>query len=118
MSSSVVEFLQQRRTLAYTVATGAQCRAARALLNWSQRRLAEEAHVARKTVADFEAESRPLRERTRRDITETLEQNGIEFTWDNGEGVRLLTRSAVLALGYVLDRFGDPAQLFGQALSG
>lgn len=113
MSSRVIEFLQQRRSLAYTVATGAQCRAARALLNWSQSRLAEEAHVARKTVADFEAETRPLRERTRRDISETLERNGIEFTWHNGEGVRILTRSTLLAVACVLGHIGDPAQLFG-----
>jgi transcriptional regulator with XRE-family HTH domain len=112
MASSVVELLQQRRSLTYTVATGAQCRAARALLNWSQRRLAEEARVARKTVADFEAASRPLRERTRRDITETLQENGIEFTWDNGEGVRFLARSTLLAVGYVLGRIGDAALSF------
>jgi transcriptional regulator with XRE-family HTH domain len=63
------------------VATPAQCRAARALLNWTQAVLAERAGVARKTVADFELGVRTLHIRTRRDITATLEASGIEFTW-------------------------------------
>lgn len=77
------------------VATPAQCRAARALLNWTQAVLAERAGVARKTIADFELATRTLHIRTRRDITATLEAAGIEFTWggngnnrDSGDGVR------------------------------
>lgn len=70
------------------VASAAQCRAGRALVNWTQRDLAERAHVARKTVADFEAGIRPLRLRTRADITQALQAAGVEFTWsDAGEGV-------------------------------
>lgn len=69
------------------VASPAQCRAARALLNWTQAMLAERAGVARKTIADFELATRTLHIRTRRDITATLEAAGIEFTWgDNGNG--------------------------------
>ncbi|HEX9461834.1 MAG TPA: helix-turn-helix transcriptional regulator [Alphaproteobacteria bacterium] len=74
------------------VASGTQCRAARGLLNWTQKRLAEEAGVARKTIADFEVGDRRLRYRTRRDITETLERAGVEFLWSGGtggEGLRL-----------------------------
>lgn len=63
------------------VASSAQCRAARALLGWTQRDLAEHAGVARKTVTDFEAGLRRLRLRTRTDITRTLELAGVEFTW-------------------------------------
>lgn len=80
------------------VATPAQCRAARALLNWTQAVLAERAGVARKTIADFELASRILHIRTRRDITATLEAAGIEFIWGEetpktngqtpGDGVR------------------------------
>ena len=68
------------------VATPAQCRAARALLNWTQAVLAERAGVARKTIADFELASRTLHIRTRRDITATLESAGIEFTWGEDDG--------------------------------
>ena len=77
------------------IATSAQCRAARALLNWTQATLAERAGVARKTVADFELGERVLHIRTRRDITATLEDAGIEFLpadgvsgSEYGEGVR------------------------------
>jgi DNA-binding XRE family transcriptional regulator len=69
-----------------------QCRAARALLNWTQAHLAKTARVARKTVADLEVGNRPLRYRTRLDITLTFEEHGIEFLWATqatGEGVRL-----------------------------
>lgn len=66
------------------IATPAQCRAARALLNWTQATLAERAGVARKTVADFELGERVLHVRTRRDITATLEEAGIEFLWTEG----------------------------------
>lgn len=82
------------------VASPAQCRAARALLNWTQATLAERAGVARKTIADFELATRTLHIRTRRDITATLEAAGVEFTWsdnDNGhggEGVRFARRGA------------------------
>lgn len=83
------------------VASPAQCRAARALLNWTQATLAERAGVARKTIADFELATRTLHIRTRRDITSTLETAGIEFTWSDengaghgGEGVRFARRNA------------------------
>ena len=68
------------------VATPAQCRAARALLNWTQAVLADRAGVARKTIADFELAARTLHIRTRRDITATLEAAGIEFTWGEEDG--------------------------------
>ena len=86
------------------VATPAQCRAARALLNWTQAVLAERAGVARKTIADFELATRTLHIRTRRDITATLEAAGIEFLWSEdaprsngqipGDGVRFGRKSA------------------------
>lgn len=70
------------------IASPAQCRAARALLNWTQAALADHAGVARKTVADFELATRTLHIRTRRDITATLEAAGIEFSLDESHGVR------------------------------
>ncbi|HEX9462920.1 MAG TPA: helix-turn-helix transcriptional regulator [Alphaproteobacteria bacterium] len=80
------------------VASPAQCRAARALLKWTQRHLAEQAGVARKTVADFEAGVRRLHLRTRADITTALQTAGVEFTWSEGiEGVRCARKFPVLA---------------------
>ncbi len=80
-------------TITVKIASSAQCRAARALLNWTQAVLAERAGVARKTVADFELGERVLHVRTRRDIMATLEAAGIEFVWGTGpdgegDGVR------------------------------
>ncbi|CDX24410.1 Transcriptional regulator, XRE family (modular protein) [Mesorhizobium plurifarium] len=69
----------------------AQCRAARALLHWSQRDLTERSGVAMRTIADFERSARTPFERTLRDIQEAFEAGGIMFlAGDNvaGEGVR------------------------------
>jgi DNA-binding XRE family transcriptional regulator len=79
------------RTPPRQAASSRQCRAARALLDWTQNRLAQEAGVARKTVADLETGTRTLRYRTRLDITRTFERSGVEFIWSSrgGEGVKL-----------------------------
>jgi DNA-binding XRE family transcriptional regulator len=61
----------------------AQCRAARAMLQWSQSELARRAKVARKTIADFEQQTRALRRRTRNAITGTIEAAGVHFVWDD-----------------------------------
>lgn len=80
------------------VASPAQCRAARALLRWTQDRLAERAAVARKTVADFELGNRSLHRRTRLDITIALEAAGIEFIWGTeGDGVRFARSASIEA---------------------
>ncbi len=57
----------------------AQCRAARALLSWTQAELAQRSSLSRKTVADFEQENRDVHVRTRHDIATTLEKAGVEF---------------------------------------
>ncbi|MDI3307687.1 MAG: helix-turn-helix transcriptional regulator [Acetobacteraceae bacterium] len=71
--------------------TPAQCRAARALLNWSQDQLEAAAKVARKTIADFEREARQPYDRTLAAIRAALEAAGVEFIEENGggPGVRL-----------------------------
>jgi transcriptional regulator with XRE-family HTH domain len=76
--------------------SSAQCRAARALLGWTQAILADRAGVGRKTVAHFEIGRRDLKARTRREIMATLEHAGVEFLWPGpgGEGVRLLRNAA------------------------
>ncbi|MCA9689970.1 MAG: XRE family transcriptional regulator [Myxococcales bacterium] len=69
--------------------TPRQCKAARALLGWSQTVLAENARASLVTVARFEAGAE-VRERTRYDLQRALEDVGIEFLDD---GVRLVARA-------------------------
>ena len=112
MPQDVVELGRVPRLPSRPTATAAQCRAARALLKWTQRRLAREAQVARKTIGDFECECRPIRYRTRLDITRTLEVNGIEFNWTNGQSVRLLARCTAVSVAPLLHKIGESVPLF------
>ena len=85
-------------TIKRPVVSPAQCRAARALLKWTQAKLAQQAAVARKTVADFELGNRSLHRRTRLDVTVALEAAGIEFIWSaEGEGVRFARKAGAAA---------------------
>src|SRR5207248_1687563 len=68
-----------KSTTLIAIISPAQCRAARALLSWTQAELAERANLSRKTVADFEQENRDVHVRTRHDIATTLEKAGVEF---------------------------------------
>lgn len=61
-----------------------QCRAARALLNWTQERLANKVGVALKTVRDFENERRQSLNIVRASIKQAFEEAGIEFFDDDG----------------------------------
>jgi transcriptional regulator with XRE-family HTH domain len=69
----------------------AQCRAARALLDWSQERLSAESKVGAKTIVDFEQGKRSPFPRTVRDLRETFEAAGIEFTNGDSPGLRLIS---------------------------
>jgi len=75
----------------------AQCRAARALLNWSRKDLADAAKVAERTIVDFERGAREPYERTLRDIREALEGAGVVFIAQNGDGpgVRLKQKTVL-----------------------
>ena len=75
--------------------TPPQCRAARALLDWTQGRLAEETRLSAVTIRQFEA-GRDARESNRRLLLLAFERAGIEFIPENGggEGVRLKTPRA------------------------
>ncbi len=75
--------------------SSAQCRAARALLNWSQNDLETAASVAKKTIADLERGSRQPYPRTLDALQAALEGAGIEFIPENGggAGVRLKARA-------------------------
>lgn len=76
--------------------SGAQCRAGRALLNWSREDLAEASKVSRAAIADFETDKRQVRERTVDDLRAALEAAGVEFIPANGggAGVRLRVNCA------------------------
>ena len=72
-----------------------QCRAARALLGWSQDQLEAASSVAKKTIADFERGARSPYARTLVDVRAALETAGVEFIPENGggPGARLRQRS-------------------------
>lgn len=59
--------------------TPAQCRAARALIDWSQADLVEHSGISPKTVADFERGATKPYNRTLVALTVALEAAGIEF---------------------------------------
>lgn len=63
-----------------------QCRAARALLEWTQDRLAETSSVSKKTLVDFEAGKRTPYDRTVAEVVRAFEAAGIEFIAENGGG--------------------------------
>ena len=67
----------------------AQCRAARALLNWTREQLAEQSRVSKMTLADFETAKRQPYDRTLADIRSALEEAGVEFIAENGGGAGL-----------------------------
>jgi transcriptional regulator with XRE-family HTH domain len=63
-----------------------QCRAARALLAWTQQELMAHSGVSQKTIADFERGASTPYPRTIRDFVEAFEKAGIEFLQDDGSG--------------------------------
>src|ERR1700680_1627253 len=81
--------------------SAAQCRAARALLDWTQEQLAQNAQVARATIADFERNIRmlPMRQNLV-SIVSTLEVAGIQFVAENDSGEGVGVRFRRLQLEY------------------
>jgi transcriptional regulator with XRE-family HTH domain len=74
--------------------TPAQCRAARALLDWSQQDLADKAAVGIVTVRQLESGAHRPRRATLNVVVGALESAGVEFIDENGggPGVRLRKR--------------------------
>ena len=74
-----------------TALLAAQCRAARALIEWSAEQLAEASSVDLQTIVDFERRFRGPSEETRSLLRVALEQAGVVFIAENGggAGVRL-----------------------------
>lgn len=74
--------------------TSEQCRAARAILGWSQEQLASASKVAKATIANFEAGKRVPYDRTLQDMQEAMQTAGVVFQAtgemvNGGPGVRL-----------------------------
>ena len=67
--------------------TPAQCRAARALLDWRQPELAKAAGLGLSTVVDYEKERRKLSEEAIAAIEKAFEKAGIEFLGETGVGI-------------------------------
>ena len=69
-----------------TALTAAQCRAGRALVEWSQAQLSQSAAIDVQTIADFERRVRAADETTRRRLRAALETAGVVFISENGGG--------------------------------
>lgn len=71
--------------------TGNQIRAARALLGWSQQRLAEEASLSQTPITRMERNVVDTRDSTLKLVVKTLQEAGVEFFWeeDGTFGVKL-----------------------------
>ncbi len=72
--------------------TPAQCRAARALLEWNQQELAQRARVGIVTVHQFESGVSEPRRATLDAIRRAFESAGVEFIDGNGGGPGLRLR--------------------------
>jgi transcriptional regulator with XRE-family HTH domain len=76
------------------IISGNQIRAARALLNWSQRELSIKSRVAFGTIQRMERFDGPIGSRTETlgKVVAVLEKAGIEFLNDESPGVRIRKR--------------------------
>ena len=69
-----------------------QCRAARGLLGWTAKQLAEEANVGVMTISRFESGQGETYPATRSVIQASLEARGVMFIPSNGEGAGVRLR--------------------------
>jgi hypothetical protein len=69
-----------------SILTAAQCRAARAMVEWSAERLSQVSAIDLHTIRNFEARFTRPSETTLRCIRITLEQAGVMFVPENGRG--------------------------------
>ena len=74
--------------------TPSQCRAARELLEWTQKQLAEASDLPQRTLADFETGATKPRDATLRKLTKAFAKAGIAFVQiEGGGGVIRLPRT-------------------------
>lgn len=64
--------------------SSSQCRAARALLNWSQPDLASRCDIHVQTISNFENETSTPNKNTLDKLVHTFEASGVIFTEDEG----------------------------------
>jgi transcriptional regulator with XRE-family HTH domain len=88
--------------------TPSQCRAARALIDWSQQQLADASHVGNATIRNFESGRSTPQHSTLAALQRALEDAGVEFTNDGQPGVR--TKGKLNNM--TLPQFLSAAQLF------
>ncbi|MET0987191.1 MAG: helix-turn-helix transcriptional regulator, partial [Steroidobacteraceae bacterium] len=69
-----------------TILTAAQCRAGRALIDWSAEQLSQACSVDVQTIASLEARFRRPDDATLRRIRGALEEAGVVFIGENGGG--------------------------------
>nr|WP_296709008.1 transcriptional regulator [Rhodoblastus sp.] len=74
----------------------AQCRAARALIDWTQPKLADSAGLGLSTVVDFERSRRPVSEGALAAIRSALEAAGVEFIPENGSGAGVRLKKSIV----------------------
>ena len=74
--------------------TPAQCKAARALVGWSQQDLAEKSRIGIVTIHQLEAGTSQPRRATIDVIRRALEAAGVEFIDENGGGPGVRLRKA------------------------
>src|SRR5262245_16420294 len=95
-SQSIFDRFDERPSFCHRCAmiSAAQCRAARGLLDWTQRELADRAGVGIVTVRQVEAGVSVPRRATLEVIRSALESAGVELIGENGggPGVRLRKR--------------------------
>ncbi len=96
---SETEIKMKSLTSDETSVSPAQCRAARALIEWTRDDLAAAAQTARSTLADFEANKRQPHPRTLAAIRTALEAAGVEFIPENGGGAGVRLRKALAQEG-------------------
>jgi transcriptional regulator with XRE-family HTH domain len=68
------------------VVTARQLRAGRALLNWSQKQLAEAADVSRATLMRIEADAPDTKASTLKAISDALRKEGVRL-YDGSDGI-------------------------------
>ena len=74
--------------------TPSQCKAARALLHWTQKTLAKEAQVATSTVADFERYERKPMPNNLRAMIRAFENAEVQFIEGGVVSVKFLPRAS------------------------
>jgi transcriptional regulator with XRE-family HTH domain len=74
--------------------TPSQCRAARALIDWSQQQLADASLVGNATIRNFESGRSDPQNSTLAALQRALEGAGVEFIAENGGGPGVRLRKA------------------------